>query len=231
MFLLESVHCRSKEYLIAIYTQINKCASNLRQRLLHFHETVSGLLDLWPASPCKAILHPGTAVELAQFHSYDLSLTDVKECKIHTFSHTAWKKKTFEAYRTSDVCISADRYTLFDLAYDFTEHVSFHSQGKWCSLGEKKEPKTLPCFCTLPPFQLLNQLTDLHKTLYESLPSDFIPTLYFNLPKIRNSIVAVQLELINSVSWYDYFDRCQNTLNFIDSAHYEYKTTHIYIPA
>lgn len=33
-------------------------------------------------------------VELAEFHTYDLSLTDVKEYKIHTFFHTAWGKKS-----------------------------------------------------------------------------------------------------------------------------------------
>ena len=46
MLLLESVLGKHKDYLLTIYPQINKCASNLRQRLLHFHETVSGLFDL-----------------------------------------------------------------------------------------------------------------------------------------------------------------------------------------
>jgi hypothetical protein len=46
MFLLESVFHKHKEYLLTIHPQVNKCASDLRQRLLRFHETVSGLLDL-----------------------------------------------------------------------------------------------------------------------------------------------------------------------------------------
>jgi len=94
MISLESVFGKSKEYFLSINPQLNKCASNLRQILLHFRKTVSGLLGLRPAALCKAILHPGTAVELAEFHLYDLSLTDVKECKIHRFSHTAWKKSS-----------------------------------------------------------------------------------------------------------------------------------------
>lgn len=149
MFLLESVLDTHKDHLPTIYPQINKCASNLRQRLLLFLETVSGLVDLWPVSPYKAILYPGIAVELAEFHVYDLSLTDVKKYKIHTFSHTACKKE-FEEYRISDVCISADRYTVFEMAYDFIERFSFHSQGKWCCLGGKNRPMILPCFCAFP---------------------------------------------------------------------------------
>jgi hypothetical protein len=54
---------------------------------------MSGMLYLWPALPCKAILYPGTAVELAEFHSYDLSLTDAKECKIRKLSNIALPKK------------------------------------------------------------------------------------------------------------------------------------------
>ena len=191
---------------------------------------MSGLLGLWPASPCKAILYPGNAADLAEFHSYDLSLTDVKECKIHKFSHTALKKK-FEAYRTSDICISADRYTLFDMAYDFTEQVSFHSQGKWCCLGGKNRLMILPCFCTLPPLQLLKQMTDLHKIFMNVIPLEVTPGLCFNLPTIRNDIVAVPLALIKSCSWYDCFDRRQHTFNAIDSAHCECKITRIHVPA
>jgi len=176
------------------------------------------------------MLHPGNAAELAEFHSYDLSLTGVKECKIHKFFHTALKKKS-EAYRTSDICISADRYTLFDMAYDFTKHVSFHSQGKSCCLGGKNRLMILPCFCTLLPLQLLNQMTDLQKIFMNVIPLEVAPGLYFNLPTIRNNIVAVPLALINSCSWYDYFDRSQNTFNVIDSAHCECKITHIYVPA
>lgn len=95
MLLLESFLGKHIGYFLTVYPQTNKCPSNLRQMLLHFREIVSSLLGLRPASPCKAILHPGNAVELAEFHSYDLSFTDVKECRIHKFcSHRLEKKSS-----------------------------------------------------------------------------------------------------------------------------------------
>lgn len=51
------------------------------------------MLYLRNALSRKAVLHPGIAVQPAYFHSYDLSRTDTKECKIHKFPHFSLQKR------------------------------------------------------------------------------------------------------------------------------------------
>jgi len=204
MFLLESVLGKHKEYFLTIYPQTNKCPSNLRQRLLHFRETVIGLLGLWRASPCKAILHPRNAVELAEFHSYDLSLTDVKKCRIRKFrSHRLERKSSRHIELLTSVPLLIDTHCWIWLKISPNMFLSTPKEdsavlegkiGLWYYHG----------FVHSPHSNFQTNWPIFTKIFMNVTPSEFTPGLNFNLPTIRNNIVAVPLALINLGSWYDY---------------------------